>query len=145
MLILEPNGSIIEQCRYWRKAVLAGKDTTAQVIYVENSICKGTHKKNTHTHTHTLGGEGGGVRPSCGIFHSMELMVGMDSFQSNAQPGETRHPRQRLHQEHWQRDRGGSRGHRQQCWVGGTRSSYKYQGDDWRNVGTRDTWHHWGT
>ena len=32
--------------------------------------------------------------------------------------------------------------------VGGAGTSYKYQGEDWRNVGTRDTCtllgHHWG-
>ena len=78
----------------------------------------------------------------------MELMVRMDSFQSDVQPGDTRHPRQRQHQERGRGGRGGSRGRRQQCGGGGAGTSYKYQGEDWRNVGTRDTCtllgHHWG-
>ena len=99
--------------------VLAGTNKTAQDIYVENSIC-----------------------------NSMELMVRMDSFQSDVQPGDMRPPRQPLHQERGQGGRGAAGDAAGSAEVGGAGTSYKYQGEDWRNVGTRDTCtllgHHWG-
>ena len=64
------------------------------------------------------------------------------------QPGDTRHPRQRQHQDCGRGGRSAAGDAASSAEAGGAGTSYKYQGEDWRNVGTRDTCtllgHHWG-